>query len=69
MVVSCCYHKMLYPPDQPLPANFPLSSQVGLNIKKFKELHLKSSVHLDGIFSVYMLRLAAQVSSSQVLTF
>ena len=60
MVVSCCYHKMQFLPQQPGPVNFPLSSKVVFSIKKLTELELNSPVQPDELFSVYMMRLAAQ---------
>ena len=62
MVVSCCYHKMQFLPHQPGPVNFPLSSKVVFSIKKLRELQLNSPVQPDELFSVYTMRLAAQVS-------
>ena len=58
MVVSCCYHKMQFLPHQPGPLNFPLSSKVVLSIKNLTEIQLQP----EEMFSVYTLRLAAQVS-------
>ena len=62
MVVSCCYHKMQFLPHQPGPVNFPLSSKVVFSIKKLRELGLNSPVQPEPeeLFSVYMMRLAAQ---------
>ena len=60
LVVSCCYHKMRFLPCQTKPVNFPLSSTVGLSIANFPTLELKCPVVVKEMFSVYMMRLAAQ---------
>ena len=63
MVVSCCYHKMQFLPHQAGPVNFPLSSKVVFSIKKLRELDLNSpGLQPDELFSVYTMRLGAQVS-------